>query len=364
MLLTAFLAFGLVAGGAPDLAPPLTNPGFECTQGFAPQEGIVGLVPAGWTATLLFGAPKLNSTRIEFAGSCEGSGFVERLEGSDSLVILSEDIEEPPEPGKPFDIVITQQVTVTPGITYSLSGWLVSFCGGTFTPSDCPEGYTITKMAGLDPIGSLDPTAANVLWAEDRRNFTESRWANLRLAATAQGTTLTVFARIVSPFQWHGAHAILDAFSLVEAPTAHFVDLPPVAGWMTTTVRWDGALSPDIAAIPAGNYHLLFDIQSRQAGEAGWSDWLVDQSAGEATFTAAFCAPTQEYEFRLRARAEQPEGAPGAFPNHRYPGVWSAPAAVTFERDAPCPPRAYLPLVISSALETPPDQPAATRPRK
>jgi hypothetical protein len=363
-LLAALLALSIAASGAPAQAPPLTNPGFECTQGFAPQDGIVGLVPAGWTATRLAGNPKLNSTRIEFAGSCEGSGFIERLEGIDSLVILAEDIEEPPEPGKPFDVALTQQVTVTEGVAYSLSGWLVSFCGGSAMPNDCPDGYAIAKLAGLDPTGSLDPGAASVVWAEDRRNFTESRWANLRLGATAQGMTLTVFARIASPFQWHGAHAIVDAFSLVEAPTAHFVDLPAAAGGLTATVRWDGALSPDIAAIPAGNYHLRFDIQTRGAGQPDWADWLVDQPAGEATFTAAFCAPTQEYEFRVRARAEQPEGVPGAFPNHRYPGVWSAPAAITFVRDAPCPPRAYLPLVVNGALEIPPNQTSATRPRQ
>jgi hypothetical protein len=300
----------------------------------------------GWTAALLSGAPKLNSTRIEFAGSCEGSGFIERLEGIDSLVILSQDIEEPPEPGKPFDALITQQVTVTQGAAYSLSGWMVSFCGGSATPNDCPEGYYIAKMIGLDPAGGLDPGAASVVWVEDRRNFTESRWTNLRLGVTAQGVTLTIFARIASPFQWHGAHAIVDAFSLVEAPTAYFVDLLAAAGGMTTTVQWDGALSPDIAAIPGGNYHLRFDIQTRKVGQPAWDDWLVDQPAGEAIFTAAFCAPAQDYEFRLRARAEQPEGVPGAFPNHRYPGVWSAPAAVAFARADPCLPRAYLPLMI------------------
>lgn len=350
------VAAGLVfsAGAAPAQAPGLSNPGFECTQGFALQGGIVGLVPAGWTAVRLAGNPKLNSTRIEFAGSCEGSGFIERLEGIDSLVILSEDIEEPPEPGKPFDLVISQQVTVTQGSAYSLSGWLVSFCGGSATPTDCPEGAYIAKMVGLDPTGGLDPTATSAVWAEDRRNFTESRWANLRLGVTAQAVTLTVFARVQSPFQWHGAHAIVDAFSLVEAPTAHFVGLPTTVSGTQVTVTWDGALSPDIAAIPAGNYHLRFDIQSRRAGEASWADWLVDQPAGEAIFNAAFCTATQAYEFRVRARAEQPEGVPAAFPNHRYPGDWSPAAAVMFTRATPCPPAAYLPAVMASPSAAPP----------
>ncbi|MCB0238805.1 MAG: hypothetical protein KDH08_09195, partial [Anaerolineae bacterium] len=84
----------------------------------------------GWTATLVYGHPELNSARIKFTGQCGNDGFVERLEGLDSLVFLSEDIETPPEPGKPFDAVIYQRIAVTPGTAYSLSGWLVSLCGG------------------------------------------------------------------------------------------------------------------------------------------------------------------------------------------------------------------------------------------
>jgi hypothetical protein len=144
----------------------LINPGFECTQGYVPQAGINGLVPTGWTAALIFGHPKLNSTRIEFSDthSCDGSGFIERLEGIDSLVFLSEDIETPPDPGKPFDAVVYQQVAVTPGAGYSLSGWMVSFCGGSATPSSCPAGYYIAKMLGIDPTGGTNPTAPSVIW--------------------------------------------------------------------------------------------------------------------------------------------------------------------------------------------------------
>ena len=82
-------------------APTVINDGFECSDGVHAQAGVNGLVPDGWTAVPLLGNPRLNSTRIEFAGSCEGSGFIERIEGFDSLAILSEDIESLPEPGKP-----------------------------------------------------------------------------------------------------------------------------------------------------------------------------------------------------------------------------------------------------------------------
>ncbi len=66
---------------------------------------------------------------------------------------------------------------------------------------------------------------------------------------------------------------------------------------------------------------------------------------GEAVFTGSECGPKQTVEFRLRARAEQPEGVPGAWPNHRYPSDWSAPSTVVFP-GATCAPRAYLPLLL------------------
>jgi hypothetical protein len=327
-------------------APVLTNPGFECRDGYSSQPGIRGRVPGGWTATLLSGNPMLDSTRIHWTGSCDGSGFVERLEGEDSMAFISEDIETPPEPGKPFDAAIYQRVAVTPGTAYSLSGWMVSLCGGSAMPNDCPEGYYMAKLLGIDPTGGTDPRAPSVVWVEDRRNFTESRWANLRLGTTAQSSYLTVFARINSPFRWHGAHAFVDAYSVVRAPTARFVDLPTAVDGIQATVRWDGQQSPDIAAIPGGTYQLLFDVQARRAGEDQWRTWLLGWPAGAAVFTADACAGTHGYEFRVRARSEQPEGSGGAWPNHRYPGDWSAPSSIQFQASTSCVPRAFLPAVL------------------
>jgi hypothetical protein len=320
-------------------APALANGAFECSQGFAPQAGVNGNIPAGWTAVLLNGYPRINSTNLEFAFDCGDYDF-EKIEGQDSWVFLAQDIESTSNPGKPFDAALYQKVTVTPGTAYSLSGWMLSLCAGSNQSKPCPQGYYMSKMLGIDPTGGTNPLAPTVIWVEDQRNFTEARWVNLRMGATAQSTSLTVFARIRSPFQWHGNHAFVDAYSLVRAPTAAFVDLPKTVQGLQTTVRWTGVQSPDIAAIPGGTYRLLFDVQYRRAGEAGWTDWQTGQPAGEATFTAA---AGQTYEFQLRARSEQPPAPPdGAWPNHRYPGDWSAPASVQFVAGS-FPPRAYLP---------------------
>jgi hypothetical protein len=334
------------AEAALDAPPVLVNPGFECDPpdyGYVPQPGITGQVAKGWTAVLVSGNPLLNSTTMEWRGDhqCIRS-YYEKIERYDSMAFVSEDIETPPEPGKPFDATVYQLASVTPGKSYSLSGWMLSLCGGSAQPSDCPAGYYMAKMLGIDPSGGTDPTAASVIWVEDRRNFTESRWANLRLGATAQSSTMTVFARINSPFLWHGAHAFIDAMSLVRSPTASFVGLPAVASGSQVSVQWTGDLGPDIPAIPAGNYQLLFDVQHRSAGETDWIDWQVGQPAGSAVFAVNPSGPKQTVEFRLRARAEQPEGQPGAWPNHRYPSDWSAPAAVVFAGSE----RTFLPLLM------------------
>jgi hypothetical protein len=320
-------------------APALANGAFECSQGFAPQAGVNGNIPAGWTAVLLNGYPRINSTNLEFAFDCGDYDF-EKIEGQDSWVFLAQDIESTSNPGKPFDAALYQKVAVTPDTAYSLSGWMLSLCAGSNQSNPCPQDYYISKMLGIDSTGGTNPLAPTVIWVEDQRNFTEARWVNLRMGATAQSTSLTVFARIRSPFQWHGNHAFVDAYSLVRAPTAAFVNLPATVQGFQTPVRWTGVQSPDIAAIPGGTYRLLFDVQYRRAGEAGWTDWQTGQPAGEATFTAA---AGQTYEFQLRARSEQPPAPPdGAWPNHRYPGDWSAPASVQFVAGS-FPPRAYLP---------------------
>jgi hypothetical protein len=322
--------------------PPLANANFECSRGFMSQPGIYEWVPAGWTAILLNGSPKLNSTNLQFAHDCGDYDF-EKIDGQDSWVFLSQDIETPPTPGKPFDVVLYQNVPVTKNTAYSLSGWMLSLCGGSANPNDCPAGYYISKMLGIDPTGGKNPLAPTVIWVEDLRNYNQSGWVNLRLGATAQHTNFTVFARIRSPFRWHGNHAFVDAYSLLRAPTASFVDLPATVQGLQTTVRWTGVQSPDIAAIPGGTYQLYFDVQHRRAGQTQWTDWQTGKPVGEAVFSSGPVCGSATFQFRVRARSEQPAGSGGAWPNHRYPGDWSAPANVTFVAGS-CPPRAYLPL--------------------
>ena len=322
-------------GTIPPVAPVLLNGEMECADGY--EEGVNGAGttirwPAGWTYVAQAGTAKVNSARIQYTKACDGEGHVERIGGEDSFVIRAQDIETPPEPGKPFDSVIYQQVAVEPGGDYSLSGWTLSLCGGSAVPNDCPDGYYMAKMLGLDPTGDTDATAPSVRWVENRANFITPDgervgWSNLSISAPAEAVTMTVFARLNSPFRWHGNHGFIDSLSLIRAPVVTLDDLPATVAGDTVALTWNGEQTPDVD-VPGGTFQLLVDVQVQPEGGA-WRDVLV---GGAGTGTQSFQAPCRDmtYAFRIRARAEQIEGA-GVWPNQRYPGTWSAPQAVEFQ---------------------------------
>lgn len=328
----------------PPVAPVLINRNFECSDGFVARPALDGqeiLVPVGWSLVISDGVPSVSSTRLFYSKTCgDSTTFIERLEGRDSLLVRSQDIETLPTPGKPFDVILYQQVGATYGGAYSLSGWMVTLCGSKSKPFDCPEGNFIVKAIGIDPNGGTDPNAAGITWVENFANFVDADgeragWQNLYTSATALGNKITVFARMTSPFQWHGNLGFMDAFSLVRAPLSALEALPGrVAGSDTLEVKWSGRQSTDVENL-GGTYQLLFDLQVRPLPNGEWRDLVVGATdQGSISFRAP-CLDTS-YAFRVRARAEQPPAPPdGIFPNQRYPGVWSKPQEVFFVAPAP-----------------------------
>ncbi len=316
-------------GTVPSEPPQLLSGNFEC-------DDPLRLTP--WTIHNIKGNPEVAYARERHTSGCDSESWVEHLEGRDALTIRSEDIETAPDPGKPFDIAFSQPITVIPGIDYSVSGWIVSFCGGTKSPSDCPDGTYIEKMVGLDGTGGSDPLSPNIVWAQNRQNFLEGdlavRWVNLHTAVRAEEVTMTVFARINSPFQWHGNHAYLDAISVVRAPIARFGQLSTtVTGTITgttTLLTWESEQSPDISSIPNGAYQLLVDVESRYGANGEWKP-VVTGAVDTTSFEYRAKCSDATYDFRIRARSEQsPDVGPGVFPNHRYPGVWREPLSIKF----------------------------------
>jgi hypothetical protein len=152
------------------------------------------------------------------------------------------------------------------------------------------------------------------------------------MAAKAMTPTITLFVRMTSPYQFHGNMGFMDAVSLVRAPLSALEEMPArIGGRSALRVAWYGEDSPDVKAM-GGTYVTLYDVQTRAVGRGEWRDLVVGASGrGETQFVPRCEGVT--YEFRVRARAEQPEGGGGVWPNQRYPGVWSKPVRVLV--DAP-----------------------------
>ena len=215
---------------------------------------------------------------------------------------------------------------------------MLALYGGKPMLNAGPDGTYMAKMLGIDPTAGTDPLADTVIWAENRRNFTENGervgWQNLQVSAKAQGETITGFGRINSPFLWHGNHAFIDAFLLANAPQARLLDLPEVVDGWGVDIFWEGGISEQIRNIPAGRYEATYDIEFRVGEEGEWQPWQTRQPAGRQGFEST--AVNVPHFFRVRAFSEQPEGGPeGAFPNHRFLGVWSEPVSVTFTQETP-----------------------------
>jgi hypothetical protein len=251
------------------------------------------------------------------------------MDGIDSWYLPSEDVTST---GKPFEIVLYLQVPALVGAAYSLSGWMASECGSNDKgPKPCPQGNYISKMIGLDPYGGVDHTSPDIAWVENREN---PRWRGLHTGTTALTDTVTIFIRVHSPFEFQNNKGFVDAFTLVRAPLSAMEPLSgTVSGMGPIDIRWFGKQSEDVERIRDGNYKLYFDVQARHLPAGEWRDLVTGATEQRSVAFQAPCVDTR-YEFRVRARAEQPEGQGGVFPSHRYYGVWSKPQAVLFAAPA------------------------------
>ncbi len=295
----------------------LQNGGFE--NGFRSQTGIAGVVPNNWRAVNEVGNP----TYID--------NTLERIEGAHSLQIKSQDIESTAQPGKPFTSDLYQSVSVISGTTYALSGLMVTFCGGTANPpsNDCSTGAKyIGKSVGLDPFGGIVPTDAKVVWSpEDRRDAREARWVHLAVTATAHAPTMTVFARMNWPFQFHGAMGYMDGFQLSPAPVVTMTPHAPLQSSPTISFGWTSWTDP--ALRNDGDYRLFYDVEASDVATSTWTTLISDN---EALNSYNFVGQLgHSYAFHVRAVAHQPQDncTTCAGVNHFFYGLYSGPITVT-----------------------------------
>ncbi|MGQ9598649.1 MAG: hypothetical protein ACUVWZ_04465 [Anaerolineae bacterium] len=265
----------------------LTNPGMEqFDPPYGQFDGVDCQVARGWQR-FWYGGPEpcWMDTRV-FAYSHLGTGWVERIEGETSQLIVGV---------QPYTAGLWQRVSgLRPGLGYGFHAALLTIFQSSALPA---HDGTMIKQVGMDPTGGTDPQAPTVLWSE-ADDHDQGPWSvDLRIAAFAQTSTVTVFIRVISLYEagdWPYLNlSFLDSAILAQAPvvTATSPTFSPVP---TFTVRWDNA-------IPApGGEVKRYDVQWLDEEEGIWHDWFTRTTNRWASFVGQ-----QGHVYRFRARALQ-----------------------------------------------------------
>jgi hypothetical protein len=278
---------------AQDAFQLLVNPGLESYDPpYDHYQGIACQVAGGWQRFWLGESrPCWMDTRV-FAGSPLGGGWVERIEGETSQMILST---------APYDAGVWQQVGgLVPGTPYG-------FCAAMLTifqtsAQDAVHG-TMLKQVGIDPTGGTDPLSPDVVWSPPD-DHDQGPWdVDSITAAYAQASTVTVFARVNSLYPSGGLPFLnlgfIDSAILAQTATVSAV-APEATSAASFTVRWDNAVPS-----PGGTIR-WYDVQWLDEAEGTWHDWLVWTKETKATFTGTL---GHAYRFRARVWQRYPNGA-------------------------------------------------------
>jgi len=219
------------------------------------------------------GTPGANPQNLGFdinvAGSHLGGGWVERIQGETSQLVIST---------QPYTAGILQRVTgLTPGVGYGFHAAMLTI----FQTSAPPSSHgTMTKQVGMDPTGGLDPLAATVIWSAPD-DHDEGPWdINQRTAVYAQGQAMTVFVRVISPHESGDLpflnYSFLDSAILAQTPQVRATS-PALSETPTFSVRWDNALPA-----PGSDKLKWYDVQWLDEAEGVWHDWQEQTKVVEA----------------------------------------------------------------------------------
>lgn len=271
----------------------LANAGMEIYDPpYTQFEGIDCQVATGWQR-FWYGAPEpyWMDTRV-FADSYLGSGWVERIEGETSQLIITTE---------PYIAGLQQQVSgLTPGTGYGFHAAMLTIFQTSAPPA---QDGTMVKQVGMDPSGGTDPQAPTVVWSE-ADDHDEGPWSiDLRTAVYAETPTMTVFVRVESPYESGGLpylnYSFLDSAILAETPVVTATS-PAFSEVPTFTVNWDNAVPA-----PGGNLR-WHDVQWRDEWEAVWHDWITGTDDVEAIFGGEW---GHTYHFRARVWQRYANGA-------------------------------------------------------
>jgi hypothetical protein len=299
LLILMLLTWGPIALQAadPNFSPValeyqlLTNPGMEAYDPAYDQfEGVNCQVATGWHRFSYAGPePCFLDTRV-FAGSQLGGGWVERIEGDTSQMIISTE---------PYAAGLWQQVTgITPGAGYGFHAAMLTIFQ---TSAQEPTHGTMIKDVGIDPTGGTDPQAHTVVWSEpDAR---DQVWdVGQRVSLYAQGASATVFIRVTSPSgagPWpYMNQSFLD--SAILARTTSAVASSPAESEATSfVVRWShGDPAPGVLRVR------WYDIQWMDEADGVWQDWLTEVKVKDGKVSETFVGQ-RGHTYRFRARVFQ-----------------------------------------------------------
>lgn len=127
----------------------------------------------------------------------------------------------------PFDRTIYQRVPVTPGKGYKFS---VPFAVVNIGGRGWREGDQVNRRVGIDPFGGTDPNSPNIKWSNDF--FGKGRFDDdqLQVNEYARAPLITVFIRVINPYDGQHVDVFIDTPSLIENP-----DMPPIQAEPTAT---------------------------------------------------------------------------------------------------------------------------------
>ena len=264
----------------------LVNPGMEVYDPpYTQYRGADCQVASGWEP-FWYGGPEPYWMDTRVFASNLGTGWVERIEGATSQMILATE---------PYTAGLQQQVTgLMPGVGYGFHAAMLTIFETSAPPA--VDG-TMVKEVGMDPTGGTDPQASTVIWSEVD-DHDEGPWSiDLRTAVYAEAPTMTVFIRVTSLYESGGWPLVnlsfLDSAILAETPQVTATS-PVVAEEPAFIVNWDNAV-----AAPGG-YVRWYDVQWLDEVGGVWHDWFVRTSEVEAPFVGEL-----GHTYRFRARAWQ-----------------------------------------------------------
>lgn len=121
---------------------------------------------------------------------------------------------------QPFDRVVWQTVSVTPGKGYR---FFAPFAVVNVNGTGWHEGDQVNRRLGIDPFGGVDPNSPNIKWSPDF--FLKGRFQDdqLQISEYARADRITVFIRVINPYSDKKVDVFVDTPGLVENP-----DMPPI----------------------------------------------------------------------------------------------------------------------------------------